>query len=45
MLKEKPLDYATSTAGSLAKALAERQVSAVELCDEAIRTIEPRTGR
>ena len=44
MLKEKPLDYATSTAGSLAKALAARQVSAAELCDEAIRAIEAKDG-
>jgi hypothetical protein len=39
MLQERSLDYATATAGALAKALAERQVSAVELCDEAIRAI------
>ena len=44
MLKEKSLDYATATAGSLAKALAARQVSAVELCDEAIRAIESKDG-
>jgi amidase len=44
MLKEKPLDYATATAGSLAAALAARQVSAVELCDEAIRAIEAKDG-
>ena len=44
MLKEKPLDYATASAGSLAKALAARQVSAVELCDEAIRAIESKDG-
>jgi amidase len=44
MLKEKPLDYATASAGSLAKALAARQVSAVELCDEAIAAIEAKDG-
>jgi amidase len=44
MLKEKSLDYATATAGVLAKALGERQVSAVELCDEAIRAIETKDG-
>ena len=44
MLKEKPLDYATATAASMAKALAARQVSAAELCDEAIRTIEAKDG-
>ncbi len=44
MLKEKPLDYATATAGSMAKALAARQVSAAELCEEAIRTIEAKDG-
>jgi amidase len=44
MLKEKTLDYATASAGSLAKALAARQVSAVELCDEAIAAIEARDG-
>ncbi len=44
MLKEKSLDYATATAGALAKALADRQVSAVELCDEAIRAIETKDG-
>jgi amidase len=44
MLKEKPLDYATATAGSLAKALAARQVSAAELCDAAIAAIEAKDG-
>ena len=44
MLKERPLDYATASAGALAKALADRQVSAVELCDEAIRAIETKDG-
>jgi len=44
MLKEKPLDYATSTAGELAKALEQRQVSAVELCDAAIGAIEAKDG-
>ncbi len=44
MLKDKTLDYATATAGRLAKALADRQVSAAELCDEAIRVIEVKDG-
>ena len=44
MLKEKPLDYATSTAGAQAQALAARQLSAAELCDEAIRAIEAKDG-
>src|SRR5947209_20248338 len=35
MLREKSLDYATASAGALARALAERQVSALELFDEA----------
>ena len=33
MLKERSIDYATASAGALAKALVDRQVSAVELCD------------
>jgi amidase len=44
MLKEKPLDYATATAGSMAKALAARQVSAAELCEEAVRAIQAKDG-
>jgi len=44
MLKERSIDYATASAGALAKALADRQVSAVELCDEAIRAIESKDG-
>jgi amidase len=44
MLKEKALDYAKATAGELAGALAARQVSAAELCDEAIRAIEAKDG-
>src|SRR5580693_2700614 len=44
MLTEKPLDYATATTGALAKALAARQVSAVELFDEAVRAIEAKDG-
>ena len=44
MLKERSLDYATVSAGALAKALADRQLSAVELCDEAIRAIETKDG-
>jgi amidase len=39
-----PIDYQTATAGGLAKALAARQVSALELCDEAIGVIEARDG-
>jgi amidase len=44
MLKEKPLDYATASAGSLARALAARQVSSVELVKEAVRVIEAKDG-
>jgi amidase len=44
MLKQKPLDYATATAGSLAKALAAGEVGAVELFDEAVRAIETKDG-
>ena len=44
MLKEKPLDYATASAGSLAKAVTARQVSALELCDAAIAAIEAKDG-
>ena len=44
MLKEKAIDYATASAGALAKALAMRQISAAELCDEAIATIEAKDG-
>ncbi|HLK25888.1 MAG TPA: amidase family protein [Caulobacteraceae bacterium] len=40
----KTIDYATSSAGALAAAVARREVSAVELCEEAIRTIEARDG-
>jgi amidase len=40
MLKEKPLDYATATAGSLAAMLAARQVSAIELFEAAVSAIE-----
>jgi Asp-tRNA(Asn)/Glu-tRNA(Gln) amidotransferase A subunit family amidase len=35
-----PIDYQTASAGGLAKALAARQVSALELFDEAVATIE-----
>jgi amidase len=45
MLKEKPLDYATATAGELARALEQRLVSALELCDTAIAAIEAKDGR
>ena len=44
MLKEKPIDYATASAGSLARALAARQVSALELFEEAVRAIEAKDG-
>jgi amidase len=44
MLKEKPLDYARAGAGELARALAARQVSALELCDAAIGAIEAMDG-
>src|SRR5579871_2480564 len=40
----KTIDYATSSAGALAAAVARREVSAVELCEEAIRAIEARDG-
>ncbi|HUZ11270.1 MAG TPA: amidase family protein [Caulobacteraceae bacterium] len=40
MLKQKPLDYATASAGDMARALAQRQVSSAELVAEAVRTIE-----
>jgi len=40
----KTIDYATATAGGLARAVARREVSAVELTEEAIRTIEARDG-
>ena len=44
MLKEKTIDYATASAGDLAKALAARRISAAELCDEAISAIETKDG-
>jgi len=44
MLKEKPLDYATASAGDLAAALAAGQVSALELFDAAVKTIETKDG-
>ena len=44
MLKEKPLDYAIATAGEMARALADRQVSAVELFDAAVKAIESKDG-
>src|SRR5579872_291265 len=40
----KTIDYATATAGELAKAVAAGDVSAVELCDEAIAAIEAKDG-
>jgi amidase len=40
----KTIDYATATAGGLAKAVADGDVSALELCDEAIRAIEAKDG-
>jgi amidase len=44
MLKQKPLDYATASAGELARALAARQVSAVELFEAAVSAIEAKDG-
>jgi amidase len=44
MLKDKAIDYATAGAGELAQAVAERQVSAVELFEAAVATIEARDG-
>jgi amidase len=44
MLTEKPLDYATAGAADLARALAARQVSAVELFETAVAAIEARDG-
>jgi amidase len=44
MLKERSIDYAKATAGELARALAERQVSALELFEEAVRQIEAKDG-
>src|SRR5215469_4477557 len=44
MTETRTLDYAAATAGSLAKALAAREVSAVELFDEAVRAIETKDG-
>jgi len=44
MLSEKPLDYATASAGDLARALAARQMSAVELFEAAVQAIEARDG-
>jgi amidase len=40
----KSIDYQNATAGGLAKALADRQVSALELFEEAVRTIEAKDG-
>ena len=44
MLKDRTIDYATATAGGLAWALAAREVSAVELFEEAVRVIEAKDG-
>ncbi|MFI4976469.1 MAG: amidase family protein [Caulobacterales bacterium] len=44
MLKSRIDSYATSTAGALAAALARREIGAVELFEEAVRTIEERDG-
>ena len=44
MTETRTLDYASATAGSLVKALAAREVSAVELFDEAVRAIETKDG-
>jgi amidase len=38
------IDYTTATAGGLAKALADRQVSSLELFEAAVQTIEARDG-
>jgi amidase len=43
-IETKAIDYATATAGGLARALAAREVSALELCDEAIAAIETKDG-
>jgi amidase len=42
MLKDKAIDYATAGAGELARAVAARQVSAVELFEAAVAAIEAR---
>jgi amidase len=44
MIEERTETYAGATAGGLAKALAAREVSALELCDQAIKTIEAKDG-
>ena len=44
MITEKPLDYATASVGDLARAVAARQVSALELFGEAVRAIEAKDG-
>jgi amidase len=44
MLQEQAVDYANASAGELARALVERQVSAVELFDAAVRAIEGGDG-
>ena len=44
MLKEKTLDYARASVGDLARALERREVSAIELFDEAVRAIEAKDG-
>ena len=44
MTETRTIDYESATAGSLAAALAAREVSAVELFDEALRVIEAKDG-
>ena len=44
MLKERVESYATASAGSLARGLAARQVSALELLEAAVRAIEAGDG-
>ena len=44
MTETRALDYATATACSLAEALAARDVSAVELFDDAVRAIQAKDG-
>jgi amidase len=44
MLKQRLDSYATASAGALARALAEGQVSALELFEEAVKAIEAKDG-
>ena len=45
MPKSRPIEYATCTAGELARALAERDICAVELFDAAVARIEAENPR